>query len=71
MTQNELFKQYSEPWKPHAYQKKAVKFLLEHACAALFLDPGLGKSSITLAALKLLKAKGMFNKALIVAPLRV
>lgn len=29
-----------EPWEPHAYQKKAVKFLLEHAAAALFLDPG-------------------------------
>lgn len=27
-------------WQPHAYQKKAIKFLLEHACAALFLDPG-------------------------------
>lgn len=71
MTPTTLFKQYSEPWQPHAYQKKAVKFLLEHACAALFLDPGLGKSSITLAALKLLKAKKLFNKALIVAPLRV
>jgi hypothetical protein len=30
----------SVAWKPHAYQKKAIKFLLEHACAALFLDPG-------------------------------
>lgn len=27
-------------WTPHGYQKKAVKFLLEHAAAALFLDPG-------------------------------
>ena len=27
-------------WAPHGYQKKAVKFLLEHAASALFLDPG-------------------------------
>lgn len=30
----------SQAWAPHGYQKKAVKFLLEHAAAALFLDPG-------------------------------
>lgn len=71
MTQNSLFLQSPEPWKPHAYQKKAVKFLLEHACAALFLDPGLGKSSITLAAIKMLKAKKLVSKVLLIAPLRV
>jgi len=27
-------------WEPHSYQKRAIKFLMEHACAALFLDPG-------------------------------
>lgn len=32
-----------KPWTPRNYQKRAVKFLLEHAAAALFLDPGLGK----------------------------
>lgn len=58
-------------WNPHAYMKKAVKFLLEHACAALFLDPGLGKTSITLAALLLLFKRKLINKVLIVAPLRV
>lgn len=30
----------SADWKPHGYQKTGVKFLIEHACAALFLDPG-------------------------------
>ena len=30
----------SSAWQPHSYQKKSVKFLIEHACAALFLDPG-------------------------------
>lgn len=61
----------AQPWTPHKYQKKAVKFLLEHAAAALFLDPGLGKTSITLAALKFLKDRGLFTKALLLAPLRV
>lgn len=71
MIQHSLFKPSSTPWTPHAYQKKAVKFLLEHAASALFLDPGLGKTSITLAAIKLLKQKKLVNKVLLIAPLRV
>jgi hypothetical protein len=27
-------------WEPHQYQRKAIKFLLEHGSAGLFLDPG-------------------------------
>jgi SNF2 family DNA or RNA helicase len=60
----------SQPYTPHAYQKKAIKFLVAHACAGLFLDPGLGKTSIVLAAFKLLKAKGYLRKMLVIAPLR-
>ena len=71
MTQQPLFRRVSIAWKPHNYQKKAVKFLLEHAAAALFLDPGLGKTSVTLAAIKVLKAKGLLSKVLLIAPLRV
>lgn len=70
-TQLTLFKQSSTPWNPHAYQKRAVKFLLEHAAAALFLDPGLGKTSVTLAAIKLLIKKKQISKVLLIAPLRV
>jgi SNF2 family DNA or RNA helicase len=58
------------PWKPHAGQKKAVKFLLEHACAGLFADPGVGKTSTVLAAFSYLKKRGLVNKMLVVAPLR-
>lgn len=57
-------------WKPHAYQKTGVKFLLENTCAGLLLRPGMGKTSITLAALKVLKEKKMFSRALIIAPVR-
>lgn len=64
-------KQSRIAWKPHDYQKKAIKFMLAQSCAGLFLDPGLGKTSISLAALKVLKNKGMIGKVLIIAPLRV
>ena len=56
---------------PHNYQHKAIKFMLERACAGLFLDPGMGKTSITLAAIKVLRSMRLVDKTLIVAPLRV
>jgi SNF2 family DNA or RNA helicase len=59
-----------QQFAPHKYQKRAVKFLLEHSAAALLLDPGLGKTSISYAALKVLKNKGVFKGALVLAPLR-
>ena len=63
--------QSSRPWEPHPYQKRAVKFLIERAEAGLFLDPGLGKTSSTLGAFKILRDKKMVRRALILAPLRV
>jgi SNF2 family DNA or RNA helicase len=71
MTQTELFLQSPVPWTPHAYQKRGIKFLIEHACAALFEDPGLGKTSQVLGAIKILKAKKLVNKVFLIAPLRV
>src|SRR5579863_6709195 len=59
------------PYQPHAYNKKAIKFLIEHAAAALFQDPGMGKTAETLAALKILIKKGLVSKVLLIAPLRV
>jgi SNF2 family DNA or RNA helicase len=56
---------------PHEYQKKGIKHLISQACGALFLDPGLGKTSITLAAFKILKEKGYAKRMLVIAPLRV
>lgn len=66
-----LFDRPSSPWQPHPYQKKAVKWLLEHAAGALWLSPGLGKTAATLAAFKFLKDRGLASKALVIAPLRV
>ena len=57
-------------WNPHPYQKKAVEFLVTNGSGQLWLDPGLGKTSITLEAFKILKRAEAVKKALIVAPLR-
>jgi len=59
------------PWKPRAYQQLAIKWLLQTGSGGLFLDPGLGKTSIVLAVLKLLRKRGVGGRALVVAPLRV
>ena len=56
---------------PHPYQFEAIKFLLQNSHAGLFFDPGLGKTACVLAALLVLKQKGMFKRALVVAPRRV
>lgn len=58
-------------WKPHAYQRKAIKFVLQNSCAGLFLDPGLGKTGISLAAVKILLREKMIGCGLVIAPLRV
>ena len=59
-------------YSPHDYQKFAVKFILEHPIAAIFLDMGMGKSSVTLTAvMELMYNRFEVSKVLIVAPLRV
>lgn len=65
-------------YAPHNYQQTAIDFLSDRLVAqpapcgaGLFLDPGLGKTSITLYVLQLLKSLGEMESALIVAPLRV
>lgn len=57
-------------WKPHQYQLNAVKFLLNRGSSQLWLDPGLGKTSITLKAIQELHKAQQIKKVLIIAPLR-
>ena len=57
-------------YSPHDYQKKAIRLMIGQACAGLLLDPGLGKTSISLAAMKILRAKQMIKGVLVIAPLR-
>ena len=58
------------PWRPTPYMLRAVKFLVEHAAAGLLYDPGLRKTSITLAAIKFLKERRDLRRGLGLAPLR-
>lgn len=58
-------------WVPRDYQRTGVKFLIEHACAGLFLDPSMGKTSVTLAAFMLLLRERVAARMLVIAPLRV
>lgn len=58
-------------WPARAYQRRAVDFLTAQASAALFLDPGLGKTAIVLDAFRRLKERGVARRMLVIAPLRV
>ena len=58
-------------YKPYEYQKYAKDFILKHDISALMLDMGLGKTVITLTAIRELIIKGKVNKVLVIAPLRV
>ncbi len=58
-------------YKPHSYQRYAIDFILAHPIAAILLDMGMGKTSLTLMAILLLLDSFEAQKILIVAPLRV
>ncbi len=55
----------------HDYQDYCVNFILSHDSSALLLDMGLGKTLISLTAIKELKDFGLLGKCLIIAPLTV
>lgn len=65
-------------WVPHEYQSTTEKFIYANTIAkgrpygaALFLDPGLGKTSICLNAISFLRQFGYIRRALVIAPKRV
>ncbi len=59
-------------YSPHDYQKYAAGYIESHPIAAVLLDMGLGKTSITLTAIaSLLFDSFEVHKILILAPLRV
>jgi SNF2 family DNA or RNA helicase len=58
-------------WVPHDYQARGVDWLVTHPEGALFFAPGLGKTSVTLAAFAKLRALGYNYRMLVLAPLRV
>lgn len=56
---------------PHDYQKTAVRWILEKPRCGLFLDLGLGKSVITLTAIRQLMDDCEVERTLVVAPKKV
>ena len=57
-------------WGPHSYQIDALKFIMRTPHCGIFLDPGMGKTSTTLAAITHLRQTESVNRILIVAPIR-
>lgn len=56
-------------FEPHAYQRRAIDFVLRVPYCALFMDMGLGKSVTTLTALdRLMNDSLEVSKALVIAP---
>ena len=59
-------------YSPHEYQSYVIDYIKTHPIAAVFLDMGLGKTSITLTAIHdLLSDSFEVRRVLVVAPLRV
>lgn len=59
-------------YSPHEYQEYAIRFIEENPVAAIFLDMGMGKTSIVLTAiLHLMYEQFEVNRVLIIGPLRV
>lgn len=59
-------------YKPHDYQSYAIDYIETHSISSVFLDMGLGKTSITLTAINnLLFDSFEVHRVLVIAPLRV
>lgn len=59
-------------YSPHEYQEYAIRFIEDNPVAAVFLDMGMGKTSIVLTAiLHLMYEQFEVNRVLIIGPLRV
>jgi len=55
----------------HAYQNRAIQFILDKRRCALWLDMGLGKSVVSLTAISDMTDACIIQKTLIICPLRV
>ncbi|MCQ2299775.1 MAG: DEAD/DEAH box helicase [Bacteroidales bacterium] len=58
-------------FEAHAYQERAVRWVVDHPRCALFLDMGLGKTVSTLTALVRLIDEAEISRVLVVAPKKV
>lgn len=61
----------AKPWVAAEYQERGVTWLASRLAGALFLPPGMGKTSISLAAKEMLSSMGYESRMLVLAPLTV
>lgn len=66
----EQWRKAAKPWTPWPYQERTLKFMLENPRSGLLLDPGMGKTSVSLAMFKILLKKKLAKRMLVIAPLR-
>ena len=59
-------------WTPHDYQLRGMRILTqqEDGGAGLFLDPGMGKTTVALGAFEILRDAGLATKMLVIAPIK-
>jgi len=60
----------STPWIPKRYQADALKFIYQNCNSGIFLDPGMGKTSVTLALITTVRKQLGINRVLVIAPIR-
>lgn len=60
-----------KPEDLHEYQKRAVNFQVTNPHTMIWMDPGLGKTAVTLTSVKYLLEQSFVHGVLVVAPLRV
>jgi SNF2 family DNA or RNA helicase len=58
------------PYTPHPYQISGIQLIAGRSNGALLLDPGLGKTSMSLGAFLVMKEAGAVQRMLVIAPLR-
>ena len=59
-----------ETFNPHPYQINAIQAMVIKPGFALFLDPGMGKTSTTLACVEIFRRHNAMRAALVIAPIR-
>jgi len=60
----------SKCWEPKPYQIDALKFIYQNCNSGIFLDPGMGKTSVTLALIATVRKQLSTNRVLVIAPIR-
>jgi superfamily II DNA or RNA helicase len=60
-----------QPSDLHPYQRDAIRFICSNTSSMIWLDPGMGKTAISLTAIVHLLSVGFLRGVLVVAPLRV